>query len=352
MISLCMIVKNEETSLKKCLAKVVNFIDEIIVVDTGSIDNTKNVALEFTEKVYDYKWCSNFSLVRNFSISKATNNWILILDADEYVSEFYKERLDALIGDKRNEKIVGRIEIRNIIEDNNGSRISIERVSRLFNKIYYQFEGIIHEQIVSKDGTAYNKEPVNITVNHIGYTKEVIAKTNKLKRNMDMLTEAVKITPDDPYLYFQLGKTSYLMREYTISCSYFEKALSFQLDCRLEFVEDLIETYGYALINCNRYSDAMKIENYFEIYKNIPDFLFLLGLIYMNNAKFMQAIENFIGCTKFSHGKMEGITTFLPYYNIGVIYEVLGHKEQANKYYKLCGDYNPAEKRLSKLNSY
>lgn len=149
-----------------------------------------------------------------------------------------------------------------------------ERISRLLNKKYFQYEGTIHEQVVSKDGKAYNTVTVDITIDHIGYTKEVINKTNKLKRNMDMLTKAIKDKPNDPYLYFQLGKTYYMMKDYSISCSYFEKAITYQLDYRLEYVEDLVETYGYALINSCKYRDAMIIEKYIDFYRNSADFIF------------------------------------------------------------------------------
>lgn len=142
-----------------------------------------------------------------------------------------------------------------------------------------------------------------------------------------MLIKAIEDNPDDHYLYFQLGKTNYMMKDYSNSCSCFEKALSFELDSRLEYVEDLIETYGYALINSVRYLDAMNLENSLELYRNSTDYQFLLELIYMNNAKFTEAVGSFLEYTKFSQGKMEGITTFLPYYNIGVIYEVLSLKD-------------------------
>jgi Glycosyltransferases involved in cell wall biogenesis len=339
-------VKNEEETLRNCLSKIENFIAEIIIVDTGSTDDTKNIALEFTDKVYDYEWNNDFAAARNFSISKATNDWILILDADEYVNEFSRIRIESFINDKRNENLVGRIEIINFLEDGSGEKKNIDRVSRLFNKRYFHYEGIIHEQIVSNEGTTYNTMPVDISVNHVGYTKEVINKKNKLARNKDMLISAISDNPNDPYLYFQLGKTCYLMKDYSTSCSCFEKALACELDFRLEYAESLIETYGYALINSGRYSEAMKIENYLEFYKNSADFNFLLGLIYMNNAKFNEAVESLLKCTKLSYGKMEGITTFLPYYNVGVIYEVLGMKNQAIEYYKMCGDYSLAKERL------
>jgi glycosyltransferase involved in cell wall biosynthesis len=342
-----MIVINEEENIRKCLTKVSQFVDEIILVDTGSTDNTKAVASEFTSKVYDFKWCNDFAAARNFSISKAQNDWILILDADEWVSQFSCECISKFINDKNNEKTVGRIERINILEDEN--KRCKERVNRLFNRKNFRYDGTIHEQIVSIHGTAYNTAAVEIYTYHTGYTNESITKTNKLNRNKDMLTKAIEDKPDDPYLFYQLGKTNYMMKDYNTASICFEKALSYQLDFRLEYVEDLIETYFYALINSSRYSDAMNIERYLDLYRNSPDFHFILGLVYMNNAKFTLAVESFLECTRLSNGKMDGITTFLPFYNIGVIYEVLGYSKQAIEYYSMCSEYNPAMERLRKL---
>ncbi len=82
-ISLCMIVKNEETTLPRCLESVGEVADEIIIVDTGSTDATKEVARRFTQKIYDFQWVDDFSAARNFSYSKATQDYILWLDADD-----------------------------------------------------------------------------------------------------------------------------------------------------------------------------------------------------------------------------------------------------------------------------
>ncbi|MCM2326170.1 MAG: glycosyltransferase [Candidatus Woesearchaeota archaeon] len=85
-ISLCMIVKDEEDYLGRCLDSVKDFVDEIIIVDTGSIDKTKEIAKRYTKSVFDFTWNNNFSDARNFSLSKATKDWILVLDADEIIS--------------------------------------------------------------------------------------------------------------------------------------------------------------------------------------------------------------------------------------------------------------------------
>jgi tetratricopeptide (TPR) repeat protein len=85
-VSLCMIVKDEEANLARCLASVKPIVDEMIVVDTGSIDRTRDIAEFFGARVYDYKWSDDFADARNFSLSKAIGKWILIMDADEVIS--------------------------------------------------------------------------------------------------------------------------------------------------------------------------------------------------------------------------------------------------------------------------
>lgn len=346
MLSLCMIVKNEEKNLKNCLSKVASFVDEIIVVDTGSTDNTKTIATEFTHKVYDFQWCNDFSKARNYSIEKASNDWILILDADEIVIDFFRYSVDKFMNNSLNENKVGRIKRINIMENSFESKKYTERVNRFFNRKHFQYEGIIHEQITCKYGNQYDTECLNITANHLGYTKEELDRTNKINRNIDMLKTALSLNSEDPYLYYQLGKSYYLYKDYKTSSLYFEKALAFGLDFSLEYVSDLIETYGYSLINSGRYADALSLEKAAEIYKNNPDFHFLMGLIYMNNAMFSQAIESFLEAAKFPYGKVEGVTTFSAYYNIGVIYDVLEYRDEAVKYYRMCGEYKPAVERL------
>jgi len=96
-LSLCMIVKNEEQNIRRALESIKPVVDEMIVVDTGSTDRTKKIAEEMGAKVYDFAWTDSFADARNFAISKATSDWILILDADEVISPLDHEELRKMI---------------------------------------------------------------------------------------------------------------------------------------------------------------------------------------------------------------------------------------------------------------
>lgn len=91
-ISLCMIVKNEEKVLERCLKSIADLMDEIIIVDTGSTDRTKEIAKKYTDKIYDFEWIDDFSAARNFSFSKATKDYIYAADADEVLDEENREK--------------------------------------------------------------------------------------------------------------------------------------------------------------------------------------------------------------------------------------------------------------------
>ena len=95
-LSLCMIVKNEEERLARCLSSVQGAVDEIIILDTGSTDGTKDVALRFTQRVYDYAWDDDFSAARNASFAYTTRPFILWLDADDVMERSEREKLMAL----------------------------------------------------------------------------------------------------------------------------------------------------------------------------------------------------------------------------------------------------------------
>ena len=87
MLSVCMIVKNEELFLESCLRSVQGLADEIVIVDTGSTDRTKEIALQFTSKVYDFQWCDDFAAARNESLKYATGDWSLVLNTYKTISK-------------------------------------------------------------------------------------------------------------------------------------------------------------------------------------------------------------------------------------------------------------------------
>ena len=152
-----------------------------------------------------------------------------------------------------------------------------------------------------------------------------------------------------PYLLYQLGKSYYMLGEYGVACEWFAQGLSFDLNPELEYVIDMVETYGYALINSGQEQTALFFENIYDEFGKSADFQFLMGLIYMKNARFTEAVREFEKAAGHAECRAQGVNSYRANYNIGVIYECLGKKEEALAYYRKCGGYAPAEERIREL---
>ncbi|MEC5344874.1 glycosyltransferase [Brenneria populi] len=348
MISVCMIVKNESQYLENTLGGVAKYFDDIVVVDTGSTDNTKAIAGVFTNKVYDFAWISDFSAARNFSLSFAKYDWVLIIDADEEIIPFDMADLHRLLND--NPQGIGRVIQINHINEGEEAGVVKEPVGRLFRKDLYHYQGIIHEQIVPKGHKSIvaNRFMTPISLNHIGYRQEILLSKNKVARNITLLQKAIALTPQEPYLHYQLGRSYYLDKNYALAASSFEVALAMQKNAFYSYSEILIESYGYALINMGEYKKALSVLQY-EQCVDSTDFIFLKALILMNNGELQRAVDTFLLCTKMKPGNNEGVNSYKANYNIGVILECSKMYGKARELYHKCGNYKPALDGLMRI---
>lgn len=359
-LSVCIIAKNEEENIAHCLESLKPYDFEIIVADTGSTDHTKEIALRYTDKVYDFAWCDDFAAAKNFAVSKASHAHVLVLDSDEFLERFDAQQVERLLAQHPGE--VGRIERRNTFERKGERQENREWINRIFAKDRFCYEGRIHEQVTAIDGTKYATYETPILVRHTGYDLTEEERRQKAKRNIHLLLqELARLEMADcekaggraaeqlPYILYQLGKSYYMAEDYVTACDYFSRGLSYDLNPKLEYVIDMVETYGYALINSGQAETALFFENIYNEFGDNADFQFLMGLIYMNNARFDTAIAEFERATKHSECRSQGVNSYRAYYNIGVIYECLGNMPEAKRYYEKCGDYTLAMARLAEL---
>ena len=369
-ISVCIITKNEARKLEKCLGAVKPFGFEIVVVDTGSVDNTKQMAATFTESIYDFVWCDDFSAAKNYAISKAKHDMVLVLDSDEYMEMYTEEDKRSLIKMlEAHHGEVGRIRRINRYFRGDEECVSREWINRIFNRKLYHYEGRIHEQVVLGSVFDYEREEAvepkqvgsmenklsyqtflcNLVISHDGYSGSKGERVKKAERNILLLKREFEGNAQDTYVMYQLGKSYYMAGDYTEAICYFELALGYDLDPKLEYVIDLVETYGYALLNSGQSETALLLESVYEEFGNSADFQFLMGLIYMNNEQFDHAVAEFLKAVKHTHARVDGVNSYLAYYNAGVIRECLGDTKQAVKFYRQSGTYEKAIQRLKKL---
>jgi len=210
-ISCCMIVKDEEAFLEKCLESVKDFVDELIIVDTGSTDRTVDIARKFTSKVYFHPWEGDFSKARNQVLQYATGDWIFQIDGDEELVIGSGEKL------RQATREAGKADaiLVNIISTySKGRKTARHNFERLFrNNGIIHYESIVHNRVVGQTCTKRSK----IEIMHYGYDVEEKKANEKFIRTTNLLKEQIAKNPDDPMPHHYLG-TSYLTQRMHKEC--------------------------------------------------------------------------------------------------------------------------------------
>ncbi len=350
-ISICVIMKNEEKNMENFLSSIKEHFKgypyELVLVDTGSTDNTLSIANKYTDKIFHFQWINNFSAARNFSLSCASNDWILVLDCDEYVTELDPRGFQAIITHYPSD--VGMLSRKNHYEMNGTDSVYTDDVERFFNRKLFHYEAIIHEQVRTINGSDFRRIALPLTVDHCGYNGTIDDLRKKAERNNELLLKMLKEDPDNPYLYFQIGQSYNMLRDDEKACYYYGKGLEYDVDPRAEYVQMMVIGYGYALLHLERYDEALQFQNIYDEFATTADFVCLMGLIYLRKGMIVQSMTEFLKATSFETAKTEGANSFIPTFNMGCINEMLGNIDTAVTLYKKCGNFKPALDKISAL---
>lgn len=353
-----MIVKNEQRSLERCLKSSRKLVDEIIIADTGSTDNTKEIAKRFGAKLYDFAWCDDFSAARNFALEQSDADWNFVLDADEYLRPIKRADLERQI--KNLEKSVqgsflGAMNRYDFYFEAGGvTSSSVSRVPRLLPK-GVRYAGKIHEQ----PDSSFPCYLLALEADHDGYLFE-----NKGERNLPYLERAVEEQPEDGYYHFQLAMTLRnlgRLKESLPSFRVFYELTKEETGYRTEG----ILLYLYTLLDLG---EEAFLQEAFELLQkeetrlgNRADFHFVCGIFYMKfvlsnvekNISYLPKIEeSYLTCLRIGEhpedGGVVGVGSFKAWYNLGTWYEVSGQPDKAKYCYKESAKlgYEPAKKRL------
>jgi tetratricopeptide (TPR) repeat protein len=204
-VSLCMIVKDEEHNLPACLDAAADLADEVVVVDTGSSDNTRAVAARYGAQVFSFGWCDSFAAARNASLDHATGDWVLWLDADDRLDEANRRKLRSLLGRLRDEDAAYLLR-QEMPADPVSGTVAIVDQAKLFRlRPDVRFEYRVHEQIVPavlrRGGLV---RATDVVFQHLGYQDPALRR-HKLERNGRLLRLQDAERPDDPFTLFYLG---------------------------------------------------------------------------------------------------------------------------------------------------
>lgn len=205
-LSIGMMVKNESKYLRQCLESLQPIREamesELIIVDTGSIDNTVSIAKEFTDKVYFHQWNNNFSEMRNITVNYCSGEWFMFIDGDEIISDA-KDLIDFFTSGRYKTFNTACVSIKSFNFSEKEDKFSVFLSPRLFKKDKdFCFQGSIHEQSNGKKPTIV----LNLEIIHYGYmSNDKALMESKFIRNVDILKNQLKVTPEDIHYLYQLS---------------------------------------------------------------------------------------------------------------------------------------------------
>ncbi len=291
-VSICMIVKNEEKVLERCLSSVTHLVDEVIIVDTGSTDSTVVIASNYTEKIFHFKWIDDFSAARNYAASKATGEWIIVLDADEYVDEenFNQFLLELKDTDQSVDAYTAKIL-------NFTGRFGENLIQNFHDRVYRNNGEIsyirkIHEQFKRSNNSPLSIRESSLLIFHSGYLNQTVQEKDKRQRNKELLDLEFENNANKGFDYFNFGNEYFSIGEYSKALDAYLEAYKLKSDYRLSWVSTTLLQIIFCLMQLRKYNDALKvIQDSESIYSTSPEFPFLKSEIFYLRGQFDEAKE-------------------------------------------------------------
>jgi glycosyltransferase involved in cell wall biosynthesis len=334
-IALVMIVRNEARCLQRCLDSARPWVDEMWVLDTGSVDTTMAIAEASGAGVAQFTWCDDFAAARNAALLLTEADWCVVLDGDEWISEG-GERLAALRDQAPD--FMGQISVASLIRNSNlvGEGSAPSWLTRVLPR-GVRYEGRVHEQPVSN----LPRRKLPVTVMHDGYLPEQMVQ--KHGRNQHLLSLALAEQPQDPYLNYQLGKDFEVRGEFAQAMPRYELALQ-QGDAQAGWRHDVVLRSLFTLKKLSHFEAAINLaQAEMPNWPTSPDFYFTLGdvlldwaaheparadeLLPLIEASWLRAHD--IGEQPQLQDSVSGRGSHLVAHNLSVMYDALGMADKA-----------------------
>ncbi len=341
-VSLCMIVKDEENVLARCLDSVQDLVDEIVIVDTGSTDRTKEIAARYTGRLYDFLWVDDFAAARNFAFSLATMEYTLWLDADDVVLAEDRAKLREL--KKNPDRSVDAFNMHYVLAYNQygSATFSLRRNRLVKTGRHFSWVGAVHEYL-DVSGIVLNTD---VVITHRGEHKDT---DRNLRIYENRLAKGEEFSPRDLFYYANELREH---QQYRKAVEYYEKFLSGEGG----WIEDKISACG-KLADCfhlqgNIQAERMAVWQSFSYDSPRAEFCCRLGYQELQAGKFKQAVFWYKLATELEN-PIEGwgpinhaFWTWLPHLQLCVCYDHLGQYELAYQHNEIARTYVPDDPRV------
>jgi tetratricopeptide (TPR) repeat protein len=345
-LSLCMIVRDEQEMLPRCLETAAEAVDEIVIVDTGSTDATIEIARSFGARVIEHPWTGSFAEARNVSFDAASGDWLMYLDADEVLVGEDAALLRSLIGRTWREAFRVR-EINHTGELGDGTAVTHDALRILRNRPEYRFQGRVHEQIAAclPGYLPERVESTAVRIEHYGYLASVRARRGKSARNIELLRMEADEGPPSAFLHYNLGCEQAAAGASAGALAEFERSwrlLAASDRAGQEFAPALAGRLVRALLLCGRPEEAISLAH--EALLGFPGFTDLvlaealanlaLGELDAAEALFERCLA--MGDAPAAYAPTVGCGSYLPTVHLAELLSARGELARASELLEEC----------------
>lgn len=312
-LSLCMIVKNEEPFLERSLGAMLPWVDEAVVIDTGSTDQTVAKARALGADVYEVAWQGDFSQARNEGLKRATGQWILVLDADEWIDGQDMQALREILAKTRMEGY--SLKLINYFDLHATQIMDTASVFRVFrNRPYHRFQFRVHEQIfpvITSHGGMAGDLPY--VIHHIGYAAEVVTAKKKVDRNMGLLLDELADRPEDPFLFFNLGREYQRRGNHAEAVAFYKRTLDNPSARNTTYFSGAVWFYFQALLAAGQYVELLNVAaSFVHDYPDYPELNIAYADALAASGQFEAAINQYIHALTIEHSEGHVVRSFKP----------------------------------------
>jgi|SRR6516164_1974872 glycosyltransferase involved in cell wall biosynthesis len=341
-VSLCMIVKNEEANLAPCLEPVAALVDEIVIVDTGSSDGTREVAARFGARIFEFPWADSFAAARNESLRHAVGQWIFWLDGDDRLDNDNRPKLRALIADLKDDNIayVMRCLCPAATAEKSDTLFDHVRLFRNLPGARWQYR--VHEQILpALESLGAQIQRTDITIHHTGYQDET-QKARKRERDLRLLLLEDAEHPGDPYTLFNLGWLYQESGALNDAWNYYRRSLEW-VQPGQSFAPKLYAMFARVCRQLGRASEALAVcREGLARYPDHPEVLFqqafcmyVLGDQIGTETSLLKLLTPTAPAdTSFDFGADTGLRSYVTRNNLAVLYRDQGRFADAEAQWK------------------
>ncbi len=342
-LSLCMIVRNNEATLSTCLESIRPWVDELIVVDTGSADRTPELARRSGARVFHFPWCDDFSAARNESLTHAFGEWVFWMDSDDTISAENGQRLRELAYGPHNPNVFGyvmQVHCPGRGEDGDLDVTVVDHVKLFRNRTDLRFEGRIHEQILRPIRAAGGDVAwTDIHVVHSGSDQSAAGRRRKVERDLRILLAELQDQPNHPFVLFNLGMTYADAGDHGQAVDFFRRSLAIS-DPTESHVRKAYALLASSLFQLERWQESLEqCQTGLQVVGRDPELFFRSGLAHHQLGQHDDAIVAYqsalAGDTDVHFNSRDvGISGFKARHNLAVAMEDCGRYSDAESQWR------------------